>query len=202
MGPDVILGAAVSLTLTSIDNHHLVDLAVIVPVVLSPVFHQILSQFHSLDNQVLSPLVISILVVLAIILDFLADGDRANDVESQFKLITRLVSEIVGYRTHKTVVVRIARCVGDVFVERHIVFFTEFHVLKIHQQYQALLRSEMNRINHTLLCDFTTIGLKSRFRQTGSAPPLCKSALPNSDLACSRRQFLEPAIGQCIASTV
>ena len=85
MRPDSTFRTTIGFALAGIDDHHLIHFTIAVPVVLAPVRHLILSQLNSLDNHLLSARVLTICIVLTIVLGIFADGDRAYDVEGQFK---------------------------------------------------------------------------------------------------------------------
>ena len=138
MWPDGGRSTTVSLTLTSIDDIDLIDIAITVPVVRCPVVDNIFCLFDGLDDHLTCMLVITIGVVAAIVAIILRYGDGANDVEVKFKLTTALSLEIVGHRTLELALV-IVLAIGNLHIQRAVVTGVKLLILIVHQDDNTFL---------------------------------------------------------------
>ena len=147
VGPDGATTATVGLPLASIDNEHLVDLTIIVPVVILKIqgcIGIVVGCSHSLDYQLVGMLVVTFTTtVLTIVGIVLISGIRSHDVECQFKLRYAVSSnalslEVVGDGTLEATNVIVLR-VQDILIFGKIVGCFEFRVREFHQNDQTFL---------------------------------------------------------------
>ena len=166
MRPDSIGRTTVGRALTSKHHIYLIYIAVVVPVVRSPVSNFILSQFNSFTDHLASIFIIALAVIFTIMAIFFANRNRANNVEVQFELSTALSLEIVSHRTLE-VPLRESLLIGYTIEERIVMISLKRLILEVHQNHNGFLLTQ-NRCGvsesttlHALGIDLSTTHLGS-----------------------------------------
>ena len=133
--PDGLESSPLCLAITSIDDVHLIHLAVVVPVVIGKV-HRAVCQSACLGHHLGRVLVITVRVVLSVIAQLATHRDRPHDIEREIKLpIALTVEVVVNGASH--VIVRISLLVEEIEIGG--VAVGHFPVGKVHQNNQSLL---------------------------------------------------------------
>ena len=96
MGPHSVDAAAIGLALAGVDYEHLVDLAVIVPVVVGEVHFRVGGR-ASFDHHLVGVHVVALRVVLAVVFLVLLQRVGTHHVEVQLELTGALCLEVVGH---------------------------------------------------------------------------------------------------------
>ena len=149
MWPDGISITASRLTLTSIDDINLLNLAIAVPVVLTEVY-LLLDSIASINNHLRCIRIILTTCVLTIIFIRMLELYGSDDIESEVELTVALVEEIIMYTSNSTVIIRISLLVKHILIERLDIILTwsecqyvlrvlESHILKLNQDNKSFL---------------------------------------------------------------
>ena len=138
VGPHRVSAAPVGLALAGIEEKHLVDLAVAVPVVLAEV--QFIAEGRtSLNDHLLRVLVVALVVVVAVVASVVGQRDGAVDVEGEVELSLALRLEIVVDGATEAHVVGEVLLVGNLFIELECMCGLEMHIGVFHQDDEPFL---------------------------------------------------------------
>ena len=141
VGPDGIVSTAVGLALAGIDDIHLINLAVAVPVVFRIVDIDI-GQLAGLTRHLARTHVVALIVVAAVVRLRVGHRHGAYDVELQFELPHALGVEVVVHRPLEIAFVEVL-FVGNALVEGLAVAALETDVAEVHKDDQAALLAEV-----------------------------------------------------------
>ena len=166
MRPDSICRTAIGFTLISIDDINLIDIAIAIPVIRSPVSNLLLRQVNSLNNHLTRILIIALSIILTIIASILTNCHRTNDIKVKLELSTALSLEIVSHRTLE-VPLRESLLISYTIEERIVMISLKRLILEVHQNHNGFLLTQ-NRcgvsespVLHALGIDFSTTHLGS-----------------------------------------
>ena len=148
MGPDGICNAAVGFTITGIEDEYLIDLTVTIPVVIIKI-HLSIGCSHSLYNQLIRVLIVTITVVRTIIAQVLCRCIGTHHVERQLKLrltvlVLALSLEIVRHRTFEATD-SVVLHVHDILILVQVVGSLKRLVLELHKDDQTFLLARIAR---------------------------------------------------------
>ena len=149
MWPDGAWLTTSRLALASIDDIHLLYLAIIVPVVFAKV-NLTFDSIAGVDNHLWRIRIILITCSLTIKLIRMLELYGSYDIESEVELAVTLIEEIVVNTTNSSIVIGISHLVEHILIERldiirtwsecqHILRIFERHILKLNQDNKSFL---------------------------------------------------------------
>ena len=143
MGPDYITWASIGFALAGIEDIHLINLVVAVPVVGRKV-GGVLDGFQCRDDHLTGMFVVSVCVIAAVVALFLLQPHGTADIERKFKGSVALRIEIVRHRANKIAVFQVF-LIGNAIIQGFVVSFLEISVTELYENDESFLLSNIWR---------------------------------------------------------